>query len=71
MTDSTKTKFVTIKTKTNSYQVPEKYGELPSVSAVIRAMLADGFDRWQVHKVTGIRYQHVRNVDITPLANKK
>ena len=62
------TKFVEVKTKTKKYQVPEKYAELPSISAIIRAMLKDGYTRWQVHKTTGILYQHVRNVDITPLA---
>ena len=63
-----KGKFTEIRTKTKVYQVPTKYGELSSVSAIIRAMRKDGFSRWAVHKLTGIRYQHVRNVDITPLA---
>ncbi len=61
-------KFVEVKTKKHTYNVPEKYAQLSSVSAIIRAMLADGFSRWQVHKQTGILYQHVRNVAITPLA---
>lgn len=64
-----KGKFTEMRTKAHTYQVPEKYGELSSVSAVIRAMRKDGFTRWDVHKLTGIRYQHVRNVDITPLAS--
>jgi len=71
MTKQTKTKdYVEYKTKTKTYLVPTKYGELSSVSAIIRAMTADGYSRWQIHKVTGILYQHVRNVLITPLANK-
>lgn len=60
--------FVKVSTKTKTYNVREKYASLPSISAIIRAMLKDGFSRWEVHKETGILYQHVRNVDITPLA---
>lgn len=63
-----KGKFKEVHTKTKVYQVPTKYAELPSISAIIRSMRKDGFSRWEVHKLTGIRYQHVRNVDITPLA---
>lgn len=62
-------KFVVIRTKTHEYNVPTKYGELSSVSEVIRGMIKDGYTRWEVHKLTGIRYQHVRNVLITPLVN--
>jgi hypothetical protein len=68
MTKVYKGKFKPVRTKMHTYQVPEKFAELSSVSAIIRAMLKDGFSRWDVHKLTGIRYQHVRNVDITPLA---
>ncbi len=61
-------KFVEVRTKTKVYQVPKKYAELPSISAIIRAMAKDGYTRWGIHKQTGILYQHVRNVLITPLA---
>jgi hypothetical protein len=61
-------KYKEVKTKTKVYNVREKYAGLPSVSAIIRAMDKDGFSRWDIHKDTGIRYQHVRNVLITPLA---
>ncbi len=61
-------KYVEFKTKTKVYQVREKYSELPSVSSIIRMMEKDGFSRWEIHKDTGIRYQHVRNVLITPLS---
>ncbi len=61
-------KYKEVKTKTKVYNVREKYADLPSVSAIIRAMAKDGFSRWDIHKDTGIRYQHVRNVLITPLA---
>ncbi len=61
-------KYKEVKTKTKVYNVREKYSQLPSISAIIRAMDKDGFSRWEIHKDTGIRYQHVRNVLITPLA---
>ena len=64
----TSEKYVEVRTKTKVYNVPKKYAELPSISAIIRAMLSDGYTRWAVHKTTGILYQHVRNVAITPLA---
>jgi len=54
MTD--KTKYVEYKTKAHTYNVPEKYAQLSSVSAVIRAMTKDGWSRWQIHKSTGIRF---------------
>ena len=64
-----KVKFVEKRTSKNTYQVPEHLAAL-SVSAIIRAMLKDGWSRYDLSKVTGIRYQHVRNVDITPLKKK-
>ncbi len=60
-------KFVPVNTKTHTYQIPEPYGQLGSISAIIRKMEKDGFSRWETHKITGIRYQHIRNVLITPL----
>ena len=63
-----KTEYKEVKTKTKVYNVRKKYAGLSSVSAIIRAMDKDGFSRWEIHKDTGIRYQHVRNVLITPLA---
>ncbi len=65
---ASKPKFVEVRTKKKVYQVPEKYAKLPSISAIIRAMAKDGHSRWDIHKQTGILYQHVRNVLITPLA---
>ena len=56
--------FVTSK---NSYAVPMKYKNLTSVSSIIRAMTKDGFSRSQISRTTKIRYQHVRNVLVTPL----
>ena len=40
-------------------------------SPTIRALWAEGFDRTQIATALGIRYQHVRNVLITPLTSKK
>ena len=50
------------------YIVPVKYKDLTTVSSIIRAMTKDGHSRGQIAKSTGIRYQHVRNVLITPLS---
>ena len=65
---SKKVEYFTFKTKTKEYQIRTKYQNLTSVSAIIRKMKDDGFSRWSIHKDSGILYQHVRNVLITPLA---
>jgi len=44
-----------------------KYASLPTKSAKIRAMFADGIKKTLIAKTLDIRYQHVRNVLITPL----
>lgn len=41
-----------------------KYDRLPTKAAKIRAMLADGLSRSEIAKALGIRYQHVRNVEV-------
>lgn len=41
--------------------------EKGSVSAAIRFLLAEGKSRGEVAKLLHKRYQHVRNVQITPL----
>lgn len=38
-----------------------------SISGTIRSLAAQGFERGVIAKATGKRYQHVRNVLITPL----
>ena len=58
--------FTVTTAKGNTYTFPGKYKDLTSVSARIRAMIQDGYTKWQVHKVTGIRYQMVRNILIQP-----
>ena len=53
--------------KDQKVPVTKKYKDLPTKSAMIRAMTADGFSRSEVARSLGIRYQHVRNVLVTPL----
>jgi len=36
-------------------------------SPMIRHLSSEGYDRGQIAKMMGIRYQHVRNVLITPI----
>jgi len=59
--------FVEVRTRNHTYTIPAKYAGLDSVSAIIRAMAADGWSRASIAKTTNIRYQHVRNVLITPV----
>lgn len=66
---NTTTKLTTVSYTTergNTYQIPKQHAGLPSVSAMIRAMIADGWTKYQISKVTGIRYQMVRNVLLNP-----
>lgn len=51
-----------LSTKGAEYQVPQSLKDSPSVSHIIRTLYSDGWSKWQIHKVTGILYQHVRNV---------
>ena len=65
------------KTKTNSAKkiinkgkeivVKTDYLKLPTTSAKIRKLTKDGYSRMEVSKILEIRYQHVRNVLITPI----
>lgn len=43
------------------------YSNCKTKSEQIRKMAADGFSRAQIAKSMNIRYQHVRNVLLTPL----
>ncbi len=45
----------------------ERFGHLPTKSAVIRAMFAAGVKKTVIAKELDIRYQHVRNVLEQPL----
>jgi hypothetical protein len=42
-----------------------------STSGAIRALAAEGKSRGEIAKLLGKRYQHVRNVLITPVKNPK
>ncbi len=44
---------------------------LPTTSAKIRFLLNSGMSRMQVAKKLNVRYQHVRNVEITPIKKQK
>lgn len=44
---------------------------LPTKSAKIRYLLGKGMTRGAVAKQLNIRYQHVRNVEITPIKKQK
>ena len=55
--------FVTVDTGKNKYTFPNKY-DVGSVSSRICAMLGDGYTAWDISKITGVRYQMVRNVGI-------
>jgi len=45
----------------------KSYDSLPTKSAKIRAMAADGMSRGDIARALEIRYQHVRNVLVTPV----
>lgn len=45
--------------------------EAGSKSGAIRKLAAEGKSRGEIAKLLGIRYQHVRNVLITPVKNPK
>lgn len=45
--------------------------EQGSKSAAIRKLLGDGKTRGEVAKMLGLRYQHVRNVEITPIKKQR
>jgi len=48
-----------------------KYDALPTTSAKIRAMHQDGMSKGAIAKALGKRFQHVRNVLVTPVKNPK
>lgn len=53
-----------VKIELSAAELIAKYG---SKSAAIRAMSAEGKTRSEIADALGIRYQHVRNVLITPI----
>ncbi len=63
--------FVDYKTKRGAtYSVPERLKDL-SVSGIIRALTKEDWSKAHISKVTGIRYQHVRNVLAEPVRSTK
>jgi hypothetical protein len=58
---------MTKKTPSLSKDVQAAYDACVSTSAKIRYLSSAGFDRGDIARMTGKRYQHVRNVLITPL----
>lgn len=50
-----------------SAKVQAEYDACVSTSARIRYLASTGMSRGDIARVTGKRYQHVRNVLITPL----
>jgi hypothetical protein len=55
---------------TVSKDVQAKLDQMTQVASKIRFLLSEGMSRGDVSRVLGIRYQWVRNVDITPLKNQ-
>lgn len=56
--------------KTSSYKVQDDEQEvmkLTTTSARIRFLHGKGYDKADIHRLLGIRYQHVRNVLLQPL----
>ena len=63
--DTTQTKTKEVRT------IPEGIADMPTKSAKIRALSAEGWSRSEIANALNIRYQHVRNVLVTPLAKDK
>ncbi len=57
-----------MKTMTKAQKTSQS--KLTTVSANIRFLSSLGYTRSEIAKMTGKRYQHVRNVLITPLKGK-
>lgn len=50
--------------------VQKELNSLETKSAKIRYLDKKGFSRGDISRILGIRYQHVRNVLITPIKNQ-
>ena len=53
--------------KSIPYSYQELETELKTKSAMVRRLHSEGYDRSQIAKFMNIRYQHVRNILVTPL----
>jgi hypothetical protein len=73
ITKPTTVQPVTVQTASNkdNWKGRDLKAEYGSWSAAIRAMDADGLTRSEIADVTGKKYQHVRNVLITPVGQTK
>lgn len=54
----------------NELMMPEYIAEMATTSAKIRALTAEGWSRSQIARGLGIRYQHVRTVQLIPLSSQ-
>lgn len=61
---------MTTKTNTNTKTYEELMNEYKTKSGVIRYLDSTGMSRGMIAKFMNIRYQHVRNVLITPIKKK-
>lgn len=57
--------------KFNDKEFDKELSEMTTKSSKIRFLLSKGWSRSQVAKKLGIIYQHVRNVEITPIKKQK
>jgi len=57
--------------KTNIDSFNKELDKMSTKSSKIRFLLGKGFTRSEIAKKLNIRYQHVRNVEITPIKNAK
>ena len=64
MTKAAKMNKEVVQVQTNEVNIPE---EIVTVSGKIRYLTSIGMKRGEVAKMLNIRYQHVRNVLVTPL----
>jgi hypothetical protein len=65
------TTTTTTNTKTNPIDLKKLFEQFKTKSAIIRYLTSLGMTRSEVAKTMNIRYQHVRNVLITPVKNPK
>lgn len=57
--------------QTKKVNLTKELGKLPTTSAKIRYLAGKDMSRGDIARTLGIRYQHVRNVLITPVKNPK
>jgi len=70
MTTKTNTDQTNKAAQNQGAAVPKDVMDLSTTSARIRALDAKGWTRAQIAKALGKRYQHVRNVLVTPIKSQ-